>query len=62
MVINSINCSYRTYNYSYVTRGPLLVEIGVLLSRSSQGSGSGFLNVEGCLKAHGLFAGSLGKE
>ena len=25
MVINFINCSYRTYNYSYATRGPLLV-------------------------------------
>ena len=25
MVITSISCSYRTYKYSYVTRGPLLV-------------------------------------
>ena len=33
MVINSINCSYGTYNYSYVTRGPLLVRYGAPLSR-----------------------------
>ena len=25
MVIGSMNCSYRTYKYSYVTTGPLLV-------------------------------------
>ena len=25
MVISSISCSHRTYKYSYVTRGPLLV-------------------------------------
>ena len=26
MAISSIHCSYRTYKYSYVTRGPFLVE------------------------------------
>ena len=25
MVVSSINCNYRTYKYSHVTRGPLLV-------------------------------------
>ena len=27
MVISSISSSYRTYNISYVTRGPLLVQL-----------------------------------
>ena len=27
MVISSINCNYRTYKYTYVTRGPLLVSL-----------------------------------
>ena len=25
MAISSMSCSYRTYKYSYVTRGPLIV-------------------------------------
>ena len=27
MVISSINCSYRTYEYTYVTRRPLLTRV-----------------------------------
>ena len=27
MVISSTNCSYRTYKYSFITRGPLLVSV-----------------------------------
>ena len=44
MVTSSINCSSRTYKYSYVTRGPLLVGFrvrfreGLGLSRGFSGS------------------------
>ena len=41
MVISSINCSYRTYKYSYVTRGPLLVGFRVKF-REGLGLSGGF--------------------